>query len=92
MGFPLLPGATIEPDLERQPLLANFLDGAKYGVGTDPVRAMRIGEIAGHIDLRRLQPLQESDNVGDVLRMNGRLGDGPGAVEAQVHELQLLRG
>ena len=39
----------------------------------------------------RLEVLEKSRGVGDVLRMKWRLGDGAGPVKAQVHEAQLLR-
>ena len=53
--------------------------------------AMRVGEIAGHINLGRLQTLQKRDDVRDILGMNRCLGDGAGAVKPQVHEFQLFR-
>ena len=55
------------------------------------MRAVRVGQFAGHVNLSRLQTLEQGDDVGDVLRMDRRLGDGAGAVETQVHELELLR-
>ncbi len=54
------------------------------------MRAVRVGQFAGHVDLSRLQPLKQRDDVGDVLRMDRGLGDGAGAVKTQVHELELL--
>src|SRR5437588_310655 len=54
---PFLPGAAVKPDLEVQTRFPDFLYGAKDCVGAYAVRAVRIGKIAGHIDLRRLEPL-----------------------------------
>src|SRR5581483_5702839 len=103
--FPFFPGAAVEPNLERlcRPValpssrrgeggLAYFAHGVEDGVGTDAVRAVRIGEFAGDVDLRRLQALQEGDDVANIVGMDRGLGDGAGAVEAQVHEFELPGG
>ncbi len=55
------------------------------------MRAVGVGQLAGHVNLGRAETLQERDDVGDVLRVDRRLGNAASSVEAQVHELQLLR-
>ena len=72
------------------PLRRDLAHRLENRVGTGPVRAVRIGHFPGHIDLSRFQPLQQGHNVGNVLRMDGGLGDGAGPVKTQVHELELL--
>ena len=89
--LPFLPGAAVQPDLEVLALLAHGTHRLEDRLGADPVRAVRVGQLAGDVDLRRLQRFSRADDVVDVLRMDRRLGDGAGAVETQVHELQLLR-
>src|SRR5262245_303685 len=88
--LPFLPGAAVEPDLKLLPLATRLADGVEDGVGADAVRAVRVGQLAGNVDLRGLEALQEADNVLNVLRMDRRFGDGAGAIKAQVHEFELL--
>src|SRR5260370_20981176 len=88
---PFLPGATVEPDFELKSFLPYLTYGPEDGVGTNPVRAVWVGKIAGHVDLRRFEPLQQGNNVGNVLRMDGGLGNSAGPVKAEVHEFQMFR-
>src|SRR5712692_5169740 len=88
---PFLPGATVEPDLELKSFLPYLTYGPEDGVGTNPVRTVWVGKVAGHVDLRRFEPLEQGNNVGNVLRMDGGLGNGAGPVKAEVHEFQMFR-
>ncbi len=55
------------------------------------MRAVRIRQLAGDVDLVRLELLEEPNDVRDVFRMNRLLFDRAGAIKAQVHEDELLR-
>ena len=53
--LPFLPGAPVQPDLERLAgFFPHFPDSLENGIATDAVGAMGVGQFAGHIDLGRL--------------------------------------
>ena len=51
---------------------------------------MRIGHFPRHVYLRRPELLQQGRDVGNVLRVDRRLGDRAGPVKTEVHEFELL--
>src|SRR5665213_3808306 len=57
MRLPLFPRSAIQPNLEVLPLLAHRSHGVKNRVGANTVRTVRIGQVAGHVDLRRFKAL-----------------------------------
>ena len=58
-NLPLHPSAAIEPDVAGiYPLRTFFLkllEGLEGGLGTDAVGSVRVGKVAGHVDLVRLR-------------------------------------
>ncbi len=58
VGFPLLPGAAIKPDLELLAALANDADGIENRLGTNAVRTVGIRKLPGNVNLCRLQSFQ----------------------------------
>src|SRR5262245_54817363 len=83
-----LPRAAIEEDF--WPIAVSrfvLLDRSKDGLGTDAVRAVRIGEIAGDIDLLRIELFEQVANDADILGGNWLFGDGAGAIKGQVEEM-----
>ena len=91
--LPLHPGTSVEPDRGVvQPVVAFLLelfDGLKGGLGADPVRSVRVGEVTCHVDLVRVDPDDQLlDNVKVFLcarqfRHSARL------VERQVEEVDI---
>ena len=62
--LPFLPGAAIEPDFAVfEPGLRSFRRSKRFEDGgqADAVRAVRIGEIAGGVNLVRFELLQQVD-------------------------------
>ena len=90
VGIPFLPGPAVQPHVELLPLGPDLADGREHRIGTGPVGAVRVGQLTRYVDLSRLQPPEQCQYVGDVLRVDGGLGDGAGAVKSQVHEFELL--
>src|SRR6516225_6223660 len=51
MRLPFLPGPAILPNFKVLTLTPDFADSLHDGVEADPVRSVRIGQIAGHVNL-----------------------------------------
>src|SRR5438093_9470922 len=51
MRLPFLPGAAVLPDLEALTLAPDLADTLINGVGANPVGAVRVGQVAGHVNL-----------------------------------------
>ena len=54
------------------------------------MRAVRIGKVARHVDLMRLDPLDQVANDLHVVGADRLLGDRAGAIERQVEKVQVL--
>ncbi len=92
LGLPLLPRAAVEPDFAVVvPRLAlHAVDGLEDGAEADAVRAVRVGQVAGGVDLVRLDLLQQVHDDLDVLLAERLLAHAAGLVERHVQEVQLL--
>ena len=54
------------------------------------MRAVRVGQIAGHVDLLRLHALDQLANDPHVFVADRLLGDRAGAIERQIEKVQML--
>src|SRR5205085_9354172 len=88
--LPFFPSAAVEPDFELLALSANLAHSLKYSLGTNPMGAVRIGQFACYVNLGRLKPAEERDNISDILGMDRGFSDSSGSIKTQVHELQLF--
>ena len=91
--LPLHPGTSVEPDRGVvQPVVAFLLelfDGLKGGLGADPVRSVRVGEVTCHVDLVRVDPDDQLlDNVKVFLRAR-QFRHSARLVERQVEEVDI---
>jgi len=90
--LPFLPGAAIEPDfaglhpIAIRQSLERFEDGGE----THPMRPVRVGEIAGGVNLVRLGLLQQLHHDLDVGFTERRLAHPAGLVEREVEEVDVL--
>ncbi len=66
------------------------MHGLEDGRQADAVRAVRIGQVAGGVDLVRLDLLQQLGDDADVLLAERLLADLAGLVERHVQEVQVL--
>ena len=89
--FPFHPGAAVQPDVGlSEPLLPfvfQLLDRFQHGLGADPVRSVRIGQVARHVDLVRAEPDDQFLDDVDVLLRARQFGHAAGLVERQVEEV-----
>ncbi len=89
--FLFLPRPAIEQHLgARTGLGLDLVQGAKDRLGAHAVRAMRIGQVASHVELRGLHALDKLANDPHVFVGDRFLGDGAGAIERQVEEVQVF--
>ena len=94
LDFPLGPCTAIHPDAALlQPLGTGALllvDGGEYGVSTLAVGAMRVGKVAGHVDLVGLDIGDELLHDGHILLRHGQLLNLTTLVERQVEEVYAI--
>ena len=68
----------------------HLADRPEHRLGAEPVRAVRVGKVAGHVDLLRLEPLDQLADSPHVVRGDRPLGNRAGLVEGEVEEVQVL--
>ena len=90
---PLGPGAAVQPHVAvLQPgAVLEPLQGLEDRRQAHAVRAVRVGEVAGGVDLVGLDALQQIHGDADVLFSERLLLHPAGLVERQVHEVDVLR-
>ena len=92
MRLPLLPGAAVEPHLAvAHPRPAGELfQRRKHRRQADPVRAVRIGKVAGGIDLLWLDSLEQVGGDLDVAGPDRQLSHSAGFIERQIEEVDAV--
>ena len=87
--LPFHPGAPVEPDVAvLHPSLAlKLVEGLKHGLGADAVCSVRVCEVSCHIDLVRLNLLEQVDDDVDVLLCALPFLDASRLVERKVEEV-----
>src|SRR4051812_36578324 len=93
MRFPFLPRSAIEPDfaVAIPRLVFRALASLQHGAQTNAVRAVWVGQVAGAVNLVRLNALQQFDrdlNVGLAERL---LFHAARLVKWHVQKMQVLR-
>ena len=91
---PLHPGAAVEPQvaLLHPVVVLDDFEGAQYGLHAGTVRSVRVGQVAGGVDLVGLHLAQQLDDDVDVLLGELALLDTARLVEREVEEVGVCVG
>src|SRR5690606_30513679 len=96
LNIPFLPSAFVEPEpAVVEPFITRSLDSLhrfEYNIEAYNVRSVRIGEVAGAIDLVRLYFSQEFDRDLYILFAHRLLLNGSGFIERKIEEVYIVVG